>query len=119
MRGSLAGNPLAAMVVGMRRAALTVAVVAIAGFVAAPQQVAMASDPNEGHGTGNGNGPVWSRNQGQHNQNAPAINSPTTVVGVQQVNSVSENTNTQNGLCRKGFRFCKIKQKMRLSRRGW
>jgi hypothetical protein len=119
MRGPHAGNPLAGVVVAAGRVALTVAAIAIVGLVAAPQQAAMAGDFSHGVGTGDGNGPVLSRNHGRHNQNAPAINSPTTVVGVQQVSSVSENTNTQNGLCRKGSHVCKIKQKMRVSRRGW
>jgi hypothetical protein len=108
------------VVVAARLLTVTTAALTLSGIPATAQ----ASVGGEArHGTWasvfpSEHGPVWNHNHGRHNQNAPAINSPTTVTGVQQVSSVSENTNTQSGLCRRGSRVCKIYQKLNFSR-GW
>ncbi|GII28679.1 hypothetical protein [Planotetraspora mira] len=108
------------MVVTAQLLALTTAAFALSGITAIAQASASrgASESPWAPIIGEGHGPVWNRNQGRHNQNAPAINSPTTVTGVQQVSSVSENTNTQSGLCKRGARVCKIHQKLNFFR-GW
>jgi hypothetical protein len=118
MRRHRAGNSFAGVVVTARLLALTTAAVTLSGFVATPPASASGGG-SEGPWVSvfsEGHGPIWNRNHGRHNQNAPAINSPTTITGVQQVSSVSENTVTQNGLCRKGSRFCKISQRLHFSR---
>jgi hypothetical protein len=112
-----AGSSFVGVVVSVRLLALTTAAFALSGFAVTAQASAAC------HGSWvsvfpAGHGPVWNHNHGRHNQNAPAINSPTTVTGVQQVSSVSENTVTQNGLCRNGSHVCKISQRLRFSR-GW
>ncbi|GAA1282018.1 hypothetical protein Psi02_38220 [Planotetraspora silvatica] len=111
-----AGNSFAGMTVGVRLLALTTAAVTLSGFVAAPQANASAraaSAPSFADKPG----PIRNHNSGRHNQNAPAINSPNTVRGVQQVNSVSGTTITQNGQCR--GRRCTISQRLRSSHGGW
>ncbi|WP_203884474.1 hypothetical protein [Planotetraspora kaengkrachanensis] len=120
MRRHRAGSSSAGVVVAARLLALTTAALTLSGFVATPQASANGGKARQGSRVSffpNEHGPVWNHNHGRHNQNAPAINSPTTVTGVQQVSSVSENTNTQSGFCKAGTKFCKISQKLFFRRR--
>jgi hypothetical protein len=48
--------------------------------------------------------------------NAPAINSPTTVTGVQQVSNLSGSKTTQSSLCTADARICKVSQRLCFSR---
>ncbi|GII31888.1 hypothetical protein Pmi06nite_53300 [Planotetraspora mira] len=115
-----AGNSSAATIVGVRLLALATVAVTLSGFAATPQANASAwTTPRTAPAPtfADKPGPVRNHNSGRHNQNAPAINSPNTVRGVQQVNSVSGTTITQNGQCR--GRRCTISQRLRSSHGGW
>jgi hypothetical protein len=105
------------MAVSVRLLTLTTAAATLFGFVATPQAGAGATPRTAWAPTSaDERGPIRIHNHGRHNQNAPAINSPSTLRGVQQVNSVSGVTITQSGQCR--GRRCKISQRLHFSHGG-
>ncbi|WP_204077034.1 hypothetical protein [Planotetraspora phitsanulokensis] len=119
MSRHLAGSSIVGKAVSVRLLALTTAAATLCGFIATPQASASAGATTQttwAPASANERGPIRTHNHGRHNQNAPAINSPSTHIGVQQVNSVSKNTITQSGRC--GGRRCKISQRLRFSQGG-
>jgi hypothetical protein len=111
-----AGSSFAGMAVSVRLLTLTMAAATLCGFVTAPQASASAAaTPGTAWvpTSADERGPIRIHNHGRHNQNSPAVNSPSTLKGVQQVNSVSGTTVTQSGYC-KGRR-CKISQRLHYS----
>src|SRR4051812_11113575 len=119
MGGHRVRSPFASAVVNVRLLALMSATVALSGLATMPS--ANASGGKARHGawasTFSGqSGPVWNHNHGRHNQNAPAIDSPTTVTGVQQVSNLSGSKTTQSGLCTADARICKASQRLFFSR---
>ncbi|MFF3670617.1 hypothetical protein [Microtetraspora malaysiensis] len=105
----------------LRLAPLATAV-AIAGAVAWPQGSADAAAIRPAAWVTTlayDHGPIVVRTgNGRRNKNfAPSVNSPTFQRGVQNVSSNSESTNTQSASCKKGWRVCRIKQRLKFVRR--
>ncbi|WP_203881152.1 hypothetical protein [Planotetraspora kaengkrachanensis] len=114
-----AGNPLAGMVVGVRRLTLALLVTAGAGAAVSPPASASAAAPRTGMtaATADDRGPVRNGN-GIKNRNYSAVRSPTIMRGQQQVSiSISGRTNTQSALCNGGRHGCNISQRIRTSHR--
>ncbi|GAA4585946.1 hypothetical protein GCM10023194_30330 [Planotetraspora phitsanulokensis] len=114
-----AGDPLAGVVVGMRR--LTLALLTMSAAVAAASLPASASPvaPRSGMSAASADdrGPVRNGN-GVKNRNYSAVRSPTIMHGQQQVSiSISGKTNTQSALCNSGRHACNISQRIRTSHR--
>ncbi|MGI5493429.1 hypothetical protein [Microtetraspora malaysiensis] len=98
-----------------------VTAVAIAGAVVWPQGRADATAISPAGWVTTmayGHGPVVHTGNGRRNKNfSSSVNSPTIQRGVQNVSSTAENANTQSAFCKKGWRVCRIKQRIKFVRR--
>jgi len=97
------------------RLVVTTLVIAMWGFVTAPQASATGSGNHGNGGTGHKGhrDSLVQTARGKRYVSAPAANSPVTFTGIQQVSVVGINTNTQNAFCKKKRGHnCRINQNM-------
>lgn len=99
------------------RGALAAAATVVAVVLAPATDASAAMAPTRGGGAGaaNGNSNVISRvGNGKFNKNSLSVNSPSVIRGNQNITNqnIGGQTATQNSICRRWFRHCRINQRM-------